>query len=231
LRPFEWAEICAAPGEEFADPDGLGPAGPASDDGAVDAQPGEPTAEELAEAVLEEASAQAERLLDEARTRAEALAEEARRRGFEAGEAEGREHLARAAEGLEALASELAGYKPSLYRDARSHVLELVLALVNKILGPLAESEGAPVVRVVERALQLLTDRETLTIRVHPEDLHALLEAKPKILETFDGIKGLTVVEDPSVKRGGCLVETPTTEIDARLDTQLQEVARSMRAP
>jgi flagellar assembly protein FliH len=197
----------------------------------VGAQPGEPTPEDLAQAVLEEARAEAERLLVEARARAEALAQEARRQGFEAGEAEGREHLARAAEGLEALASELAGYKSSLYRDARSQVMELVLALVDKILGPLAESEGAPVVRVVERALRLLSDRETLTIRIHPEDLHALLEAKPKILETFDGIKGLTVVEDPSVKRGGCLVETPTTEIDARLDTQLQEVARSMRAP
>jgi flagellar biosynthesis/type III secretory pathway protein FliH len=79
--------------------------------------------------------------------------------------------------------------------------------------------------RVVDLCLALLT------IRVHPADLQGLLEAKPQLLATFDGVKKLTVVEDPSVGRGGCLVETPTAEIDARLDSQFRELARIVKKP
>ncbi|MBE0616947.1 MAG: hypothetical protein IH608_03325, partial [Proteobacteria bacterium] len=102
-------------------------------------------------------------------------------------------------------------------------------ALVNRLLGPLAEGDETAVIRVVERALQLLSDRENLTIRVNPKDLRSLVEAKPLLLESFDGIQKLTVLEDPAVKRGGCLVQTPTSEIDARLETQLAELARALR--
>jgi flagellar assembly protein FliH len=86
------------------------------------------------------------------------------------------------------------------------------------------------VVPVVERSLQMLSDREQLTIRVNPDDLKVVLDAKPQLLEAVDGIQKLTVLEDPSVRPGGCLVQTPTTEIDARLETQLQELARSIRS-
>jgi flagellar assembly protein FliH len=138
--------------------------------------------------------------------------------------------LEKAAEDLRRAAAELAGYKEALYREARDQVVELCLALVNRLLGPLAAGDEEAVIRVVERALQLLSDREQLTIRIHPQDLRSLVEAKPRILESFDGIHKLTVLEDPAVKPGGCLVQTPTAEIDARLETQLAELARSLRS-
>ncbi|MHB8766349.1 MAG: FliH/SctL family protein, partial [Deferrisomatales bacterium] len=127
------------------------------------------------------------------------------------------------------LAAELAAHKPALYEEARTQVVELVLAVAGRVLGPLAESDQQAVVRVVERALRLLSDRENLTLRVNPADLRSLVEAKPTLLEAIDGIQKLTVVEDPSVKRGGCLVQTPSAEIDARLETQLGELARAVR--
>jgi flagellar assembly protein FliH len=204
------------------------------DDGPIAAAPGFPgggiAAPERAPTPVELARREAEALLEAARREAQQLREAARAEGLAAGRAEGRDALARAAENLGAVARELAGYKPALYEEAREQVVELALALVGRLLGPLAEGDEQAVVRVVERALLLLSDRETLTLRVHPQDLRSVLDAKPHLLETFDGIQKLTVLEDPAVRRGGCLAQTPASEIDARLETQVAELARTLRS-
>ncbi|MDF1556261.1 MAG: FliH/SctL family protein [Deferrisomatales bacterium] len=215
VRPFRWAEREL---EELAPAQGGGTAAPVL-------SPGEQAAQLLAEA-----REGAEATLAAARDEAVAIRAGARQEGLAAGRAEAAAATAAAVGRLQALAEELAAHKPALYAEARSQVLELTLALVRKILGPLAAASPDAVVQVVERALQLLSDREQLTIRVHPDDLKVLLDAKPQLLTALDGIQRLTVVDDPSVQPGGCLVQTPTTEIDARLDTQLQELARSLRS-
>jgi flagellar assembly protein FliH len=215
IRPFEWTEL-----EDRALPHNA----------ASSPVPELPAAPDPA-ALLEEARQQAEALLAAARTDADALREEARRKGHEAGREEGRRSAEETASRWQDLAAELADCKERLYEEARGQVVELVLALTGKILGPLAEGDREAVVRVTGRALQALSDREVLTIRVNPEDLQGLMDAKPRLLQAFDGIKKLTVLEDPSVDRGGCLVETATAEIDARLDSQLREIARALRKP
>ena len=225
VRPFQWTELKQRPPEEIRKPAPDESADPLED------RAENPPPEEIAQALLHQARGEAEAIVARASREADGIREQARKEGFESGHAEGRKRAEQAAQSVETVAADLARYKSSLYQEARQQVVELALAVVNKILGPLGESdERAVVVRVVERALQFLSDREHLTIRVNPGDLKDIVEAKPRILEIFDGIERLTVVEDPSVKRGGCVLQTPTTEIDARLDTQLQEVVRSVRS-
>lgn len=237
VRPFAWADLEADPSTTSPPgPDGSNPGAPvrpyrwADLDGLSGGPDGARAQADPAQAALEAARREADALLGAAREEARKLAAAARREGLEAGRAEGRTALEKAAEDLRRVAAELAGYKEALYREARDQVVELCLALVNRLLGPLAAGDEEAVIRVVERALQLLSDREQLTVRIHPQDVHSLLEAKPRILESFDGIRKLTVLEDPAVKPGGCLVQTPTAEVDARLDTQLAEIVRSLRS-
>ncbi len=175
------------------------------------------------------ARAEAEAIVAAARAEADRVRETARQEGLEAGRAEAAARAAETAERLRGLCEELAGYKDRLYREARAQVLELTFALVEKLLGPLAEADRGAVVRTVEQALQLLSDRESLTVRVHPGDLQAVARAKPRILQSFDGIRSFAVIEDPSVKPGGCEVQTPTAEIDARLETRLEELVQAAR--
>jgi flagellar assembly protein FliH len=214
VRPFQWAELEEEP--------------PVRTTRAPEPRIGASSGAHP-ETLLEEARRAADALLAAAHAEVESLREEARRRGYEAGSEDGRRLAEEAATRWGKMVEELAAYRPRLYEDARGEVVELVLALVGKILGPIAEGDRETVVRVTGQALQALSDRETLTIRVNPEDLQALLDAKPRLLQSFDGVKKLTVMEDPSVGRGGCLVETATAEIDARLESQLQEIARTLR--
>ncbi len=217
VRPFRPLELDESAPPEREPP---APAGP---------EPEAPGGEAPGPDPREAARAEAEALLARARDEAEALREAAREEGFREGQERAREEVAQRIEALEGLLRELAEWKPRLYEEGRAQVLELVLALVRKILGPLSEQCEEAVVYVTERALQSIADRENVTVRVHPDDLQAVVDAKPAFLETVDGIRQLTVVEDPSVSRGGCRVQTPTAEIDARLETQLEELVRVLR--
>jgi flagellar assembly protein FliH len=178
---------------------------------------------------LTRAQEKAEQLLAEAQVTAEKIGEEARRQGYEEGMAEAKAKMAENAAKVEQLLSELAAYKPSLLHAARKQVLELSYAIVDCIMGSIAEQHSEQLAIVVERALAILTERESVSVRVNPHEMHHILEAKPNLLAAVDGIKSLTFIDDPSVGRGGCMVETDSTEIDARLKIQLDEIINSLR--
>ncbi len=241
IRPFRWADLEAdsagAEGPQAARGDGVRRFEPQAFEDRADeprgseesADPGAPADGAAPPDPLARAREEAEQILLRAREEAGRIRAAAREEGIRQGREEARAEAAERAEALEALLRELAGWKPRLYEEARAQVLELVLELVRKMLGPLSEQCEGTVVHVVGRALQALADREQVTVRVHPTDLEEVVEAKPTLLEAVDGIRQLTVVEDPSVGRGGCRVQTPTAEIDARLDTQLEELVRVLR--
>ena len=60
------------------------------------------------------------------------------------------------------------------------------------------------------RAMALVPASASPVARLHPADLEGL-----------EGPEGVTVVADPSVERGGCLVEVEDTTIDAQLGPAL----------
>lgn len=179
------------------------------------AAPPEPTPEELAKEIL-----------DAAQVEAEHIRETARREGYAAGEAEGREKLIKAAERLMKVAVEIASVKPRLLREAEGETVALVCEIAVRVLGPLASERPECVVNVVNRAIAAIADREVVTIRVNPADLQFVIDSKPEIMSSVDGLKNLTFIDDHSVEAGGCIIETPSTEIDARLKTQLDEIIR-----
>lgn len=193
-------------------------------------------AEQVAQAQAEEEALQLpdpEEIIREAVSRAtveiEILKAEARKEGYDAGLAEGRAHLEESAQSLVDTARDMGRFRFDMIEETRSQLVELVCEVSQRILGPLTEMQRECVVTVVTRALSILTERDAVTIRVNPEDLQLVLDAKGSILSNVDGVRNLTFVDDPSVARGGCLVETESTAIDARMKTQLDEIVRAVR--
>lgn len=234
FRPLDWsrrAEAADSSAEAAALPDGdegfrhisgpkhtPAPAHPAT--------PGHPERREVRQSPAEAARA----LLEDARAEAVAIREAARREGYDAGLREGRAEMAKKAARLEALLQELANFKPVIFSDSRDEVLRLVCAMAERVLGPLTEQNSASLILIVERALAMLTERSHVTVRVHPEDVALLQEARAGLAGAVDGIRQLTLVEDAAVPKGGAMVETESTEIDARLKTQLDELVRAVFA-
>ena len=63
-----------------------------------------------------------------------------------------------------------------------------------------------------------------MIVRVNIADLQLTTEHAKDFIEAAETAKKLSIVEDSSVDRGGCVIETDFGEIDARIQSQLHEL-------
>lgn len=80
---------------------------------------------------------------------------------------------------------------------------------------------------IVERALLTVRRAATIELRVHPEDLALLAEAR-SYRAHLDLTGELVVVADDAVERGGCMVTSNLGELDARRTTRIDAAAELM---
>ena len=166
---------------------------------------------------LETAACEARAAIELARQEAEAIRARAAAEGREEGLASASEFVARAA---------LA--RDRLLADAEPQLVELAFAVARRVLERAVERDREVVVEVAALALEAVRRRKDLTLRVHPEDATALQEAEPRLRERLARERCIGLVEDPSVGRGGVIVETEAGAVDARLATQLEALRRAL---
>jgi flagellar assembly protein FliH len=150
--------------------------------------------------------------------------EAGREQGAIEGDAEGREAYASGLRQLEALAHSLDQSVQKSLDEAEDLVVSLVYETVCKIVGDaLATREG--VAALVSQALTQLRGKPALLIRVNPLDLELLEEGSAFGVSTEADWRA-----DESVPMGGCIVESEHGTLDARIDTQLNQLKRALLA-
>lgn len=166
-----------------------------------------PAAEELAAAAAER----------------EAELAAARAAGYEEGLDAGLERVRATAEAFVAGAKALAAEREKAAAASEARMVELALAIAEKVLGTALELRPELVVEVVRGALRRITDPLPATLLVAPEDVEPVREA----LAALEGEHGaeLTVHAERRVARGGAIVRTAAGEIDAEVEVQLQRAA------
>jgi flagellar biosynthesis/type III secretory pathway protein FliH len=179
-------------------------------------------------AALFDASAEAARLVDAARSeaqdvvsRADAAARSIRARAAAEGREEGLGH----ATGIVARAVLLAD---QIAARAEPQLVELAFAVASRVLAHAVERDPVAAVEVAARALEAARHRIDVTLRVHPEDLVAIREAEEALEAGLARARRFQLVADPSVGRGGAVVETEAGTVDARLDRQLAALREAL---
>ena len=179
---------------------------------------------EQAAAILAAAHARAGALVREG----EALRAEERRRGYAEGRAAAASELT---ETLAAAALEAARARAQAEPAALRLAGRLAAKMAEKIVGRAVETSPETVTDIAAQALAATRARAGLIkLRVHPEDRAALEHdgARRALLARFDGGVELEILDDATVGRGGCIVETTTTRLDARLESQLAALERAV---
>jgi flagellar assembly protein FliH len=100
-------------------------------------------------------------------------------------------------------------------------VIDAALRIAEAVLGRELELADSPGRDALVRALRAAPERGHLVARLHPDDAALLHDAD---VPGSTGRRTLEVVADPSVERGGCLLETPTGSVDALLSTAFERV-------
>lgn len=173
-----------------------------------------------------------ERLAAE-RTEWQAEAEKRSREALEKGRAEGHAEaeakLAARAKVFEELIASLSDGREELMRKAESTVVDLALAIARRFVDVAADSGKEVIKQSIKSAVRLVTEKDKLVLRVNPDDLEEVRRHQDDIIFIGDGIGKLDVRPDKQVRRGGCVIETDAGNIDARLDTRMAEIEKSLR--
>ena len=129
---------------------------------------------------------------------------------------------------MASIVKETSKLKKSILENAEQQIIQLSLAIAEKVIH-LEVTTNREVIRgVLKEAIKNISDRENMKIRVHPQDLHYMLEIKSDFLHGFDGVKNIVFEEDEAILRGGAIIETLCGEVDARLDQQYNEIKTSI---
>jgi len=180
-----------------------------------------------AEQALAAARAEAAALLMTARSEAEHIHRCARAEGLaeaQAGLAQERQQLAAQ---HEAAVAEINVERERFLREAEPELLKLSFAIAEKVIARQVSEHPDIVLDLIRKSLRRIKDKSELRIRVNPEDLQLVKEARADLLAAVDGVEKIEVGDDRRVGRGGCIVESSNGTLDARIATQLRELEHS----
>ncbi len=175
-------------------------------------------AEESARLIRRKAGEAAESLIFDAETSAENIRAEAYRAGREAAEGEWTENLL-------AIKEKRARALSAIERE----ILKLSVKLAEKIIGGEIKQDEATRTEIVLNALRQTRQQELLTVRVNANDL-PLLERMREKIDSFGRAKFIDFVADQAVSQGGCIIESASGTIDARVETQLRILESALLA-
>ena len=191
------------------------------------------TAKKDAEEIIAKAKAEAEALLAAAEESRQSVADEAHKEGYAAGQKEGynlgKEESERLINKLHVMLTGVAEKRREIIDESESLIVDLILNIVRKVVRSITESQKEVVVETVLKALGKLKTSADVTLRVNFDDAALTTEHMKQFLKKVEKVKSITVIEDSSVDRGGCIVETDYGSIDARISSQLREIEDKIR--
>ena len=175
-------------------------------------------AEEKAREIIAEAQQQAENHVAEAAAEADQIRTEAYENG-------------RAAAVEEFLANALAAKEQKIQalHTVEQDVLKLSVKIAEKIIGREIEKDEQTRGEIVLTALRQARQQELMTVRVSAADL-SLIEKMRARTDALGRARFLDFVADQTIKQGGCLIESASGTIDARLETQLRVFEQALLA-
>jgi flagellar assembly protein FliH len=116
---------------------------------------------------------------------------------------------------------------PQVIRDTETLMTSLALNVAEKIVAQIPIN--APMVEAAVRdALSQVEGTTQFTIRLHPDDLELLKRADSTVLNSDDGTNEFHFVASPEVTRGGCIVQTRFGTVDARRETKMDLLKKSL---
>ena len=150
---------------------------------------------------------------------------QARDEGYAAGYAEGRKQGEAEAERLGALLDGARASLAQLDQNVADQLLALALDIAKRLVSEALAVKPELVLPVVQEAVRCLPDFEgPVRILLHPADA-ALAQS---YLSSHAASGDWIIAPDPSLERGGCVVKTATTEIDATLSGRWRAVLAAL---
>ena len=185
-------------------------------------------AQDEATKILADAESRAAEIVAESRAKLDVQLKEGYddgyKKGQEAGFREGNLEAQRLTDRLHTIIERMMDKRQEILAETEQQIVDLVLLMTRKIVKVISENQRNVVVSNVVQALRKVKGRGEVIIRVNLNDVAMTTQHIKDFLSAAENIKNITVVEDSTVDRGGCVIETDFGSIDAKIVSQLNEI-------
>ena len=185
-------------------------------------------AEREAAQIVQNAQAEAAQIIEKAKNEQAALVSDAEKDGYERGRNDGysecKAEVDRLIERIHVIMEEVMNRREEILRGTEQQIVELVILMTRKVVKLISENQKQVVTANVLQALKKVKGRGKVRIRVNFADVKLTTEHAQDFVRQIENVEGVTILEDSSVDKGGCIVETDFGAIDARIASQLGEL-------
>jgi flagellar assembly protein FliH len=156
--------------------------------------------------------------------------EEAKKKGYSEGFNEGRkEALKSMEEGIENIfkgSESIDMFKNELYGDVKQDVINLSLNIAKTIVKSETAANSDLIVQIIADAINKSSDAVNFTICLNPADYN-VLNKNPETVKNFIAREAnIDFLPDANLLPGDTVIKTDFGEIDARIETQLEQIKK-----
>jgi len=144
--------------------------------------------------------------------------QEAYDRGLREGQEQARQDITDRIQRLDALLQSLAQPFAELDEQVEQELAALAIAMTRQLVRRELKTSPGEIFSAIQEALAVLpANQRDILVHLHPDDARLVRENLAK----SGGDALWRMIEDSTVMRGGCLVVTEISRVDARLETRL----------
>lgn len=140
------------------------------------------------------------------------------------------EEAGQAVERMAVLHRSMRHERDQILLEAETLVVDLAVALARRVTRAQVEADPKVVARTVRAALEHLSERSNIVLKVHSDDLKIARRFASAWVERVGEDAVLKVRVSDHVERGGCMVEGGVENVDARFESQLDVLQQALRS-
>lgn len=142
--------------------------------------------------------------------------------------AEYEEALANERQKVRALLSSFEAQQKAYHQSLEQSTMKFGLAVAEIIIKREVSLDKELVLQQVREALKRIVGVERIKLRVNPQDESIVKESRTAVTEDFDSVREIVIEIDETIEPGGCILESDSGNVDARLSTQLKKIEESL---
>lgn len=116
----------------------------------------------------------------------------------------------------------------ALQRTLEQDAYRFAVAVAERIVKREITLTDDVVVAQIKEAVHRIVGVESIKLRVHPSDEGIVRAHRTAFLSSLENVRDLVVETDDGMERGGCIIESASGNVDARISTQLRQIEASL---
>ena len=186
-----------------------------------------------AERIIEEARLQAEQIIADANKNADAAFEEAKQNGYYEGNEKAQEEMninqAQLEVEFDNKRKELEQEYNNLKESIEPELVEVITDVFRKVTGVVAEDNQEIILHLINDVMHNADGSRDYVIKVSPDDYKFLVNNQGKIYCAMSREVNIDIVEDATLERNQCMIETNTGIFNCSLDIELNNLIKNIK--